>query len=169
MLIRTSDLLNAHHPSSPSAHPPPLQQPSVCSQRLRVSYGLPDAKLLKETRCTSDRRASASQPPTVSPALCSELIICFNPHATLRQLVSPPPASSSFKEEVKEIKAPPAGEQQSQIQSSGLIPKAPLSPTELHCLASDTTTTPRVLLATGSPHQHSSFIQVSSALSQGTA
>ena len=41
VLIPTSALLNAHHPFSPFSHPCPLQQPSVCSLYLRVSYGLP--------------------------------------------------------------------------------------------------------------------------------
>ena len=37
-LIPTGALLSAHHPLSP---PPTPHQPSVCSQYLRVSYGLP--------------------------------------------------------------------------------------------------------------------------------
>ena len=38
VLIPTGALLSAHHPVSPLPHP---HQPSVCSQYLRVSYGLP--------------------------------------------------------------------------------------------------------------------------------
>ena len=41
VLILTSALLNAHHWFSPSPHLPPLQQLSVCSLYLRVTYGLP--------------------------------------------------------------------------------------------------------------------------------
>ena len=46
MLIPTSALLNVHHPFSPSPYPPPLQQTSVCSLYLRVSYGLPPCLFL---------------------------------------------------------------------------------------------------------------------------
>ena len=40
LLIPRSALLDAHHPFSPSPDPPSLQQPSVCSLYLRVSFGL---------------------------------------------------------------------------------------------------------------------------------
>ena len=38
--MTSSALLNAHHPVTPSPHPPLLQQPSVCFLSLRASYGL---------------------------------------------------------------------------------------------------------------------------------
>ena len=41
VLIPTGALLNAYHPPSPPSQPPGLLQPSVCSQYLRISYGLP--------------------------------------------------------------------------------------------------------------------------------
>ena len=40
MLIPESPLLNAHHPFSPSPHTSPLQQPSVCSLYVRVSFSV---------------------------------------------------------------------------------------------------------------------------------